>query len=59
MEQCSYPLPSPCDDLKPPPPTAVAESQWGEPCSEAFGTGTRIAGSISLWLVLLLLMGNC
>jgi hypothetical protein len=25
----------------PPPPTAVAELQWGEPRSEAFGTGAR------------------
>jgi hypothetical protein len=60
LERYSYPPPppSPCDDLSPPPPTAVAESQWGELRSEAFGTGARVAGSISLWPVLLLLVGN-
>jgi hypothetical protein len=60
LERCSYPPPppSPCDDLRPPPPTAVAESQWGEPRSEAFGTGASVAGSISLWPVLLTLVGN-
>ncbi|KAH9008727.1 hypothetical protein EDB84DRAFT_1446757 [Lactarius hengduanensis] len=36
-----------------PPPTAVVESQWGEPCSDAFGTNARVAGSISLGPVLL------
>jgi hypothetical protein len=61
LERCSYPPPppSPCDDPRPPPPTAIAESQWGEPCSEAFGTGAHVAGSISLWPVLLPLVGNC
>ncbi|KAH8978678.1 hypothetical protein EDB83DRAFT_2327304 [Lactarius deliciosus] len=44
--------------LSRPPPTAVAESQWGEPRSDAFGTGARVAGSISLWSVLLPLVGN-
>jgi hypothetical protein len=28
-----------------PPPTAVVDSQWGEPRSEAFGTHARVAGS--------------
>jgi hypothetical protein len=60
LEQCSYPPPppSPSDDLRPPPPTVVAESQWGEPRSGAFGTGARVAGSISVWPVLLPLVGN-
>ena len=31
----------PLRTIRPPPPTAVAESQWGESRSEAFGTGTR------------------
>jgi hypothetical protein len=43
-----FPPPSTSDDLRPLPPTAVAESQWGEPHSDAFGTGVRVAGSISL-----------
>ncbi|KAH9009724.1 hypothetical protein EDB84DRAFT_1446144, partial [Lactarius hengduanensis] len=41
-----------------PTPTAVAESQWGEPRSRAFGTGARVAGSISSGPVLLPLVGN-
>ena len=28
-----------------PTPTNVADSQWGEPCSEAFATDAHIAGS--------------
>ncbi len=36
-----------------PSPTAVAESQWGEPRSDASGTSARVAGSLSQWLVLL------
>ncbi|KAH9035805.1 hypothetical protein EDB84DRAFT_1561081, partial [Lactarius hengduanensis] len=36
-----------------PSPTAVAESQRGEPRSRAFGTGARVAGSISSGPVLL------
>ncbi|KAH9020350.1 hypothetical protein EDB85DRAFT_1896219 [Lactarius pseudohatsudake] len=36
-----------------PPPTAIAESQWGEPHSDAFGTGTHVAVLILLWPVLL------
>ncbi|KAH9012003.1 hypothetical protein EDB85DRAFT_1900656 [Lactarius pseudohatsudake] len=43
----------PLTTLGRPPPTAVAESQWGEPRSDAFGTGVRVAVSISLWPVLL------
>ncbi|KAH9011995.1 hypothetical protein EDB85DRAFT_1900648 [Lactarius pseudohatsudake] len=43
----------PLTTLGHPPPTAVAESQWGEPRSRAFGTGARVAGSISSGLVLL------
>ncbi|KAI9429186.1 hypothetical protein H4582DRAFT_2065660 [Lactarius indigo] len=43
----------PLTTLGHPPPTAVAESQRGEPRSCAFGTGARVAESISLWLVLL------
>ncbi|KAH9051995.1 hypothetical protein EDB83DRAFT_2316621 [Lactarius deliciosus] len=39
--------------LSRPPPTAVVELQRGEPRSRAFGTGARIAGSISSGLVLL------
>ena len=31
----------PLRTIRPPPPTAVAELQWGESRSEAFGTGTR------------------
>ena len=60
MEQMLLPSPppSPSDDLKPPPPTAVAESQWGEPRLEAIGTGACVAGSISLWPVLLPPVGN-
>jgi hypothetical protein len=60
MERCSYPPPppSPSDDLRPLPPAAVAESQWGEPRSGAFGTGARVAGSVSLWPVLLPLVGK-
>ncbi|KAH9008496.1 hypothetical protein EDB83DRAFT_2323097 [Lactarius deliciosus] len=57
LERCSMPLPLPT--LGHPPPTAVAESQRGEPRLDAFGTGARVAGSISLWLVLLSLVGNC
>ncbi|KAH9021095.1 hypothetical protein EDB83DRAFT_2320511 [Lactarius deliciosus] len=49
----TLPPPSPSDDLRPPPPTAVVESQWVEPRSDAFGTGARVAGSISLWPILL------
>ncbi|KAF8266980.1 hypothetical protein EI94DRAFT_1701343 [Lactarius quietus] len=47
MGRHSYPPPplSPSDDLKPFPPTTIAESQWGEPHSEAFGIGARVAGS--------------
>ncbi|KAF8269186.1 hypothetical protein EI94DRAFT_1799466 [Lactarius quietus] len=46
MERCSHPPPLlSFDDLRPLPPTATAESQWGEPCLEAFGTGMHIAGS--------------
>ncbi|KAH9011997.1 hypothetical protein EDB85DRAFT_1900650 [Lactarius pseudohatsudake] len=41
-----------------PPPTAVAESQGGEPHSDTFGTGARVAGLISLWSVLLPFVGN-
>ncbi|KAH9015822.1 hypothetical protein EDB85DRAFT_2156360 [Lactarius pseudohatsudake] len=37
----------PLTTLGRPPPTAVAESQWGEPRSRAFGTSARVAGSIS------------
>jgi hypothetical protein len=60
MERCSVPPPplSPSDDLRPLPPTTVAESQWGEPRSDAFGTGARVAGLVSLWPVLLPLVGN-
>ncbi|KAF8271545.1 hypothetical protein EI94DRAFT_1698090 [Lactarius quietus] len=49
----------PSDNLRPLPPPIIAELQWGEPRSEAIGTGTRIAGSVSLWLVLLPLLVNC
>jgi hypothetical protein len=35
----------PLTTLGRPIPTAVADSQWGEPRSEAFGTDARIAGS--------------
>ncbi|KAH9019447.1 hypothetical protein EDB85DRAFT_1896649 [Lactarius pseudohatsudake] len=42
-----------------PPPTAIAELQWGEPCLRAFGTGACTAGSISLGPILLPLVGNC
>ncbi|KAF8262053.1 hypothetical protein EI94DRAFT_1705060 [Lactarius quietus] len=47
MERRSYPPPllSPSDDLRPLPPPVIAESQWGEPRSEAIGTGARVAGS--------------
>src|ERR1700761_3050095 len=31
----------PLRTIRPPPPTAFAELQWGEPRSEAFGTVTR------------------
>ncbi|KAH9007715.1 hypothetical protein EDB85DRAFT_2165319 [Lactarius pseudohatsudake] len=48
----------PLTTLGRPPPTAVAESQWGEPRSDAFGTGARVAVSISLWPVLLPIVGN-
>ncbi|KAI9437083.1 hypothetical protein BJY52DRAFT_1196710 [Lactarius psammicola] len=41
-----------------PSPTAFAESQWGEPRLDAFGTGARVAGSLSQWLVLLPLVGE-
>ncbi|KAF8261041.1 hypothetical protein EI94DRAFT_1810892 [Lactarius quietus] len=34
-----FPLLSPSDDLRPLPPPIIAESQWGEPRSIAFGTG--------------------
>ncbi len=44
--------------LSHPPPTAIVESQWGELCSDASGTSTCVAGSISKWLVLLPLVGN-
>ncbi|KAF8266978.1 hypothetical protein EI94DRAFT_1701341 [Lactarius quietus] len=50
---------SPFDVLRLLPPTAITELQWGEPHSEAFGTGARVAGSISLWLVLLPSVANC
>ncbi|KAH9020347.1 hypothetical protein EDB85DRAFT_2153121 [Lactarius pseudohatsudake] len=43
----------PLTTLGRPPPTAVAESQWGEPRSDAFGTDARVAGSISSGPVLL------
>ncbi|KAH8980298.1 hypothetical protein EDB86DRAFT_2835419 [Lactarius hatsudake] len=36
-----------------PPPTTVAELQWGEPRLHAFGTGACVAGSISSGPVLL------
>jgi hypothetical protein len=38
MERCSVPPSplSPSDDLRPLPPTAVAELQWGEPRLDAF-----------------------
>ncbi|KAF8263914.1 hypothetical protein EI94DRAFT_1703641 [Lactarius quietus] len=49
----------PSDNLRPLPPPVIAESQWGEPRSEAIGTSTRVAGSVSLWLVLLPLLVNC
>ncbi|KAH9066926.1 hypothetical protein EDB83DRAFT_2596557 [Lactarius deliciosus] len=39
----------PLTTLGRPPPTAVAESQRGEPRSDAFGTDAHVAGSISLW----------
>ncbi|KAH9013791.1 hypothetical protein EDB83DRAFT_2321612 [Lactarius deliciosus] len=48
----------PLTTLGRPPPTAVAESQWGEPRSRAFGTGARVAWSISSGPVLLPLVGN-
>ncbi|KAH8977346.1 hypothetical protein EDB83DRAFT_2327655 [Lactarius deliciosus] len=46
LERCSMPLPppSPSDDLRPPPPTAVAP--WA--AFGCFGTGARVAGSILL-----------
>ncbi|KAI9429189.1 hypothetical protein H4582DRAFT_2153637 [Lactarius indigo] len=47
----------PLTTLGRPPPTVIAESQGGEPHSDAFGTGVRVAGSISLRLVLLLSVG--
>src|SRR6266571_4126268 len=49
----------PLTTLSHPPPTAFTESQWGEPCSDASGTGTHIAGLLSKWLVLLPLVGIC
>ena len=60
MERCSHPPPPPLpsDDLKPPPRSADAESQQGEPHSGAFGIGTRVAGSVSLRPVLLPSAGN-
>jgi len=38
MEQCSVPPPPPLpsDDLRPLPPIAIAELQWGEPRLDAF-----------------------
>jgi hypothetical protein len=48
----------PLTTLSRPPPTVVTESWWGVPRSEAIGTGARVAGSSSLWPVLLLLVGN-
>ncbi|KAF8271540.1 hypothetical protein EI94DRAFT_1698085 [Lactarius quietus] len=36
----------PFDDLRPLPPPIIAESQWGEPRSEAIGTGACVAGSV-------------
>ncbi|KAH9020360.1 hypothetical protein EDB85DRAFT_1896229 [Lactarius pseudohatsudake] len=41
-----------------PPPTVVTESQWGEPRSDASGTSVHVAGSISLWPVLLPIMSG-
>ena len=35
----------PLTTLGRPTPTAVADSQWGEPRSEAFATDARVAGS--------------
>src|ERR1700761_6298515 len=35
----------PLTTLGRPTPTAVAGSQWGEPCSEAFAIDARVAGS--------------
>ncbi|KAH9020358.1 hypothetical protein EDB85DRAFT_1896227 [Lactarius pseudohatsudake] len=49
----------PLTTLGHPPPTAVVESQWGEPRLDAFGTDARVAGSISLGLVLLPLWATC
>ncbi|KAH9021041.1 hypothetical protein EDB85DRAFT_1895853 [Lactarius pseudohatsudake] len=46
---CRHPLTT----LGHPPPTTIAELQWGEPRSDAFGTGARVAVSISLWPILL------
>ncbi|KAH9011999.1 hypothetical protein EDB85DRAFT_1900653 [Lactarius pseudohatsudake] len=43
----------PLTTLGHPPPTAIAESQWGELRSDAFGTDARVAGSISSGPVLL------
>ncbi len=61
MELCSVPPPPPCPltTLSHPPPAAFTESQWVEPCLDASGTGARIAGSLSEWLVLLPLVGIC
>src|SRR6266702_3221450 len=44
--------------LSHPPPTAIVESQWGEPCLDAFGTSMRVAGLLSKWSALLPLVGN-
>ncbi len=44
--------------LSHPPLAAFAESQWGEPHSDASGTSACIAGLLSEWLVLLPLVGN-
>src|SRR6266571_4876535 len=48
----------PLTTLSRPPPTAVAELQWGEPCLDASGTSACVAGSLSKWLALLPLVGN-
>ena len=49
----------PLTTLSHPPPAAFAESQWVEPRSDASGTSTHVAGSLSEWLVLLPLVGIC
>ena len=44
---------SPTDDHRPPTPTVVTEVTCGERRREAFGTCARVAGSWSVWPVLL------